>query len=280
MIFALTNHTTAKPADVSKSLWAVRKDLSVRNGALYKGERIFVPFKLRLRILTASHGLHRGMDATVNCLREKCFWPRCRDQCVNFVKNCRVCSFVKPRCVPTLATPVISKAPMEILAVDYIGPLPESQGYKYLLTAVDTYSRYPFVIPVRNLSAATLITKMKEIFCYCGFPDALLSVRGTQFMSNEFCDFLSDLGIKKLTTNAYHPQGNGICERFNGTIQKFIFSYLEENALTKNQWLRAIPAALLNYRTTVHKATGVRPVDIFFFIFSARIVTKIGKPIS
>jgi hypothetical protein len=153
---------------------------------------------------------------------------------------------------------------MEVMALDFVGPLPQSKGYKYFLSAIDTYSRYAFVEPVRDLSAASLISACKNIFSLCGFPGTVLSDRGTQFCSSEFRNFLRNFSVKWMTTCSYSPKSNGCCERFNGTVQKSIFAYLKQTGLDQFQWLLSLPAVLLNYRTSVHASTGCRPVDLFF----------------
>ena len=77
-----------------------------------------------------------------------------------------------------------------------------------------------------NIIIPQLINAFKQFFSCFGFPDSVLSDQGSQYESNEFLCFLNSFSIKKLRTNSYHPQGNGLCERFNGTIKKLMLSYL------------------------------------------------------
>ena len=265
MVRAVEEKLRVKPDGVSAALWSQRKSFSVKNSVLYNDEGlIYVPPKARLKVLTLCHALHRGIAATTASVRATCFWPRLRKDVEHFVKNCRVCCFSKPNFLPPSNEPLVTKAPMEILAFDYIGPLPESSGQKYILTAIDLFSRYAFAVPVKDLSAETLIEKCKEIFSVAGFPDCVLSDRGTQFLSQNFLDFLKRFGVRKLTTQAYCPWSNGCSERFNGTLQRNMNSYLRQTNLPRFSWTRALPSALLSYRTTVHRATKCRPVDLFF----------------
>ena len=99
---------------------------------------------------------------------------------------------------------------MEILALDYIGPLPEANGFKYILTGIDLFSKYAFAMPVKDLTADTLIEKCKEIFAIAGFQDCILTDRGTQFLSASYLSFLKRYSIRKLSTNVYmHPGAMG-----------------------------------------------------------------------
>ena len=160
-----SNKLRQKPGKVGFALWSQRKSLRVENGMLKNGNgQIFVPRRARIKVLTVCHGLHRGIVATLASLREVCFWPGMRKDAENFVKNCRICCFAKPKFFPPSNEPLMTKAPMEILAMDYIGPLPDSNGFRYILTAIDLFSRYAFAFAVKDLSAATLIAKCKEIF--------------------------------------------------------------------------------------------------------------------
>ena len=203
LIQSIENSTRTKPASVSANLWDMRKTLKLENGHLYNiGGLLFVPYRCRLKLLTLCHGMHRGISSTYNCLRENFFWPRDYKEVAAFVKECRICSLVRPQFIRTPNVPIITKAPMEIFALDFVGPLPVSSGYKYFLTAVDMYSRYGFVEPTRNLSTAALISACKNIFCICGFPNIVFSDRGAQFCSDEFRSFLNNFNVKWMTTCA------------------------------------------------------------------------------
>lgn len=161
-------------------------------------------------------------------------------------------------------TPILSQAPFDCLAADYIGPLPSSQGYKYCLTIIDVYSRYPFVFPVKSLETSVLCECFRKIFALCGYPDTILSDRGTNFESQEFQSFCKERGIRKLRTTSYNPKGNSICERFNKTFKAKIFQILTAKCLDRNKWYTCIDLALHDYRFSVHSTTGFRPVDLFF----------------
>ena len=265
MIIELSENTGKKPKNVSKELWNMRKTLIVKNHLLYDASsKLFVPYNMRLKLLTCCHGLHRGIDATYNSVKLACFWPGCKSQVSEFVKTCRICSLVKPTSPIKSNSKIITKAPMEVLAMDFIGPLPSCGNKKYMLTMVDVYSRMAFVKPLCDLSAQTLISACKDVFCLTGFPNCVLSDRGAQFTSSIFRQFLNKFNVKQMLTNAYSPQNNGCCERFNGTLQKLIFSYLTQHGLQRTKWIEALPYALLNYRTTVHSSTNFRPVDLFY----------------
>ena len=251
------------PKEVTKTLWSLRKQAEIKNDVLYINEKIFVPFNLRRKVLSLAHGAHWGQEATYAALKDSYFWPGMKQQACNFVKECRICSLIKPNFKKPPIGPVITKSPFECLACDFAGPLPEFNGFKYLLVIIDVYSKYPFVFPTRNMETSTVMEKFTEIFAMYGYPDAILSDRGTNFESEAFQTFCKKRSIKKLRTTSYHPEGNGICERFNRTIKQLIFALLTSRELSRNQWSKVLPEAVHSYRFSVHNTTAFRPVDLF-----------------
>ena len=102
--------------------------------------------------------------------------------------------------------------------MDFKGPLPSAGKNRYLLIIVDEYSRFPFAYPCSDISAATVITKLTELFAIFGSPGYIHSDRGTAFMSSELRTFLFQNNVALSRTTPYHPQGNGECERYVGVL--------------------------------------------------------------
>ena len=82
--------------------------------------------------------------------------------------------------------------PFQKLSIDFVGPLPPSQGgYRYIFTVMDVFSRWIEAFPVQNATSQAAITKLtNEIFCRYGLPQLVHSDRGTTFTSNSFREFL------------------------------------------------------------------------------------------
>jgi transposase InsO family protein len=265
---ALSKNGTACPRGVSAELWSARNRVRIEQGVLVYEEdgkrRWILPKALRRRALALAHDNHRGVESTLDRLRRCAYWPKSRKEVTDYVQKCRICSLVRPKFIPATLTPFVTKAPLEIVAMDYVGPLPVSTtGHRYMLVFIDMFSRYPEVYPCRDLSASTLIDKTRDYFAHYGFPDAILSDRGTQFESREFGEYLQKFRVKKLRTTAYHPQGNGLCERFNQTIQQHLLALRLQQQRPKGDWAHLLPTALLSYRTTPHRSTSYTPAELF-----------------
>ena len=94
--------------------------------------------------------------------------------------------------------------------------LPGSNGFNYLFTAVDRFSRWPIAVPMADISTETVIDAFAHGWVQnFGVPATLTSDRGSQFTSALFDQFTKTWGIKCITTTAYHPEANGLVERFH-----------------------------------------------------------------
>lgn len=92
-------------------------------------------------------------------------------------------------------------------------------------------------------------------------PEALLSDRGTNLLSNLMKDVCSALGIGKLNTTAYHPQCDGMVERFNRTLKAMLRKHAGHYG---NQWDQYLARILWAYRNTPHETTGEKPAFLLF----------------
>ena len=104
--------------------------------------------------------------------------------------------------------------------VDIVGPLPDSSGYKYLLTVVDRFTRWREAVPMKDITAQSYADSflLHSVACF-GSPTIITTDRGAQFTSllwTEMCQFL---GSKLYHTTAFHPAVNGLNEPFNRSLK-------------------------------------------------------------
>ena len=106
------------------------------------------------------------------------------------------------------------------LHVDIVGPLPASQGFSYLLTIVDRFTRWPEAIPLTDISARSCaIAFLSHWVARYGVPATLTSDRGRQFVSELWKRTASLLLTSINTTTSYQPQANGMVERMHRTMK-------------------------------------------------------------
>src|SRR5690349_14008883 len=101
-----------------------------------------------------------------------------------------------------------------------VGPLPvTAKGNRFILVATDYLTKWPEARPVPDASAATAANFVYEhIFSQHGAPKELLSDRGTNFLNQLLAEMCKKWGTKQTFASTYHPQTNGLVERFNKTL--------------------------------------------------------------
>ena len=127
------------------------------------------------------------------------------------------------------------------------------------------------VFPVPDQKALRIVQLLVEqIIPIFGVPEALLSDRGTNLLSHLMMDICHMLGIKKLNTTAYHPQCDGMVERFNRTLKTMLRKHASSFG---NQWDRYLYGVLWAYRNTPHESTKEKP-SFLLFGFDCRSPTE------
>lgn len=100
--------------------------------------------------------------------------------------------------------------------MDLVGPLPPSDSFTHLLTVVDRFSRWPEAIPLSDTTTASCVQAL--VFHWIarfGIPSHISSDRGPQFTSQLWTSIAQLFGTQLHHTTAYHPQSNGLVERFH-----------------------------------------------------------------
>ena len=135
--------------------------------------------------------------------------------------------------------------------VDLVGPLPYSEGFKYLLTCVDRFTRWPEAIPIKDIRAETVAdTFFGGWVARFGTPATITTNRGAQFESRLWDTFYNQFGITRNLTTSYHPQSNGMVERFHRQL------IMAHKTQSKHPWTTTLPAVLLGIRSAVKKTLG------------------------
>ena len=101
---------------------------------------------------------------------------------------------------------------------------------------------------------------INEYCCDYGFPEAIHSDNGGEFVNAIWEEMCDRLGIRKTTTPSYNPQSN-IVERWNRTLNMMMKTFLDRE---DREWSKYVPAMVMAYNTKVNSATGVTP---FFATF-------------
>ncbi len=131
--------------------------------------------------------------------------------------------------------------------VDIVGPLPSSKGYTYLFTCVDRYTRWPEANPMTDATAASCASALLNGWVSrLGVPTTITSDQGQQFESHLWRALMNLLGSTRNRATAYHPQANGMVERFHRHLKTGL-----KARLTNGNWVDELPVVLQGIRTTL-----------------------------
>ena len=149
-----------------------------------------------------------------------------------------------------------SKGPWNTLSVDIVGPLPADRRHEFLIVFVDCFSRYSILVPASNHTASTVSDALlRHVVPYFGTPRRLLSDRGREFVGEVWTKLTHSLGIQRLLTSPYHPEGNSINERSHRTINNMLRARLLEGVPSRT-WVDKIPGIMLALNAMVHEPHG------------------------
>ena len=179
-------------------------------------------------------------------------------------ETCPDCCELKPSFLKTSGTLIHATQPFQRLNIDFKGPLPTSTQYKYILTLVDEYSRFPFAFPCKDMTSTSVISCFNQLFAVFGMPGYIHNDRAQDFLSQEVKDYLNNHGIATSRTSRYNPRGNGQCERYNGIIWKTVLLALRTKNLPTTEWQQVLPDALHSIRTLLCTATNCTPHERMF----------------
>ena len=209
-------------------------------------------------------GGHFSGNRLYNALVRHWWWEGMYVDAQKFSKSCPECAIVTGggRHHQPPLHPIPIQRPFQIMGVD-IMELPRTEkGNKYVVVFQDFFSKWPMVFPAPDQKAIRLARLLvEEIVPLFGVPESLLSDRGTNVLSHLMLDICSLLGITKLNTTAYHPQCDGMVERFNRTLKAMLRKHA---ARFGNQWDEYLSAALWAYCNTPHETTGEKPSFLLF----------------
>ena len=156
-------------------------------------------------------GGHLGADKTLGCLKERFYCPGHHDHVKDWCCKCATCAQRKsPTTSPRVPLkPIVTSYPLQMVATDILGPLPESlSGNLYIVVVTDYFTRYTEAYPIPNQQATTVARKLvDEFFLRFSTPEQLHSDQGRNFESAVISEVCKLLGIQKSrTTLTTHSQ--------------------------------------------------------------------------
>ena len=233
-------------------------------------DQIVVPCSLREKVISLAHenmmSGHLGVNKTFKKVSNYFYWPSMRREVKKYVNSCHECQMTgKPNKpvpkAPLINIPIVSE-PFSEIVIDMVGPLPKSKrGNSFILTIMDRMSRYPEAIPVRNAKARNVVHHLIQYFTRFGLPKRIQSDRGSNFTGTYFKDQMKQLNINHVTSTPYHPESQGIVERFHQTLKSILRKMCDSN---DRVWDDMLPFALFAIRSAPSETLGLSPFELIF----------------
>lgn len=230
--------------------------------------QLVVPKAQRSEVLKLGHSIpwsgHLGFAKTCLRISKRFYWPRMYTDIKEYCQTCPECQLTSgrtPAYAPLIPLPVID-VPFERIGVDVVGPVERSQaGNRFILVISDYATRYPEAYPLRDVTAKQIASALLKFFSQVGIPKEVLTDQGTNFMSRTLQQVYQLLGIKRVRTTPYHPQTDGLVERFNQTLKNMLKKFVSDSGKDWDKWL---PYLLFAYREVPQASTGFSPFELLY----------------
>ena len=133
-----------------------------------------------------------------------------------------------------------------------------NKGIKYLLCAIDLFSKYAWAIPIKDKKGTSIVNAFKNIISKEKKPNKIWVHQGSEFYNNSFKEFL-----KINNTEMYSRYNEGksvVAERFIRTLKNKIFKHMR--AISKNVYFDVLDDVVNKYNNAVYKTIKMKPIDV------------------
>lgn len=133
-----------------------------------------------------------------------------------------------------------------------------NSGYKYILTAIDVFSRHAWAVALKDKTGAEVFKAFKEIFSGGRVPHKLQTDRGKEFLNKKLSGLLKEQGVHHFVTN--NEVKAAVIERFHRTLKSRMWRYFTAN--NTYRYIDVLPELVKSYNHSFHRTIQARPVDV------------------
>ena len=217
-------------------------------------------------ILSQAHQIlgHLGPQKTSEYIRRYYWWPRIGQDVEQYCKTCPICQTTKSSTqkVPGLLHSLpIPTRPWESIAMDFVGPFPESRGLDYLWVVICRLTSMVHLTPIRTTTTASELTwiYVREIVRLHGLPHSIVSDRDSKFTSRFWRETHKLLGTKLLMSTSFHPQTDGASERAIRSIVQILRAIVNPD---QKDWADKAPIVKFAINSAISSSSGFAPFEL------------------
>ena len=233
-----------------------------------EASQLVVPIRERQDLIRRFHDSlfagHLAVTRIVFRLQNRVYWPGIRGDVRTYIACCTICLARKSPCP--------RRAPMghvevghrwDRVAMDLLDmSVATTKGNRYVLVMVDCFSRWTEACPLPDKTAQSVADAFfSQIVCRFGMPMVIHSDQGREFENRIMQELCILCGSHKTRTTPYHPQSDGLVERFNRTLLMMLAMFASK---IREDWDDLLPAVMMVYRSNVHESTGFSPYRLMF----------------
>jgi hypothetical protein len=239
---------------------------SVKEGLIYLGNRIVIEDDdCKVMVLQYLHDApsagHFGNKKTKELVRRDFIWDGMDKYIDDYIRSCDLCQRAKkPKHKPfglihSLPVPV---RPWIDIGMDFVGPLPSSNGFNLILVVICRLTKQAHFIPCQDtINSAQLSQLMQDnIVRLHGFPKSIVSDRGTLFTSKFWMEFMRLMNVQHHLSTAHHQQSDGVTERVIQTLKQYLRLFINYRM---NDWFSCLSLAEFAYNNAMHSSIGISP---------------------
>ena len=230
---------------------------------------IIAPGERISHIIAECHGSilggHDGLDKTVERILTTYWFPGIYTETQFFIDNCSTCIRIKKKsAVSNTPLKPLKQADtiFERVHLDLFGPLKTHTGKSYIMTVVDSFSKYARFIVLPDKKAKTVADNFfNHWVAIFGSPYSILTDQGSDFKTETLARICDYLQIDKKLISTKHPAANSQAEILNKKLAKYIKAMQTEG---DRDWPKLVSSCQYAYNLSVHRALKNSPYTVLF----------------
>lgn len=134
----------------------------------------------------------------------------------------------------------------------------ENDGYRFILTVIDIFSRYAWARPLKSKRGEEVAAAFQDIFREGRIPKRIQTDQGKEFENRHVLSLFHQYNIELFSVKSAYKAA--LVERFNRTLKHKMWRYFTMS--TQQNWTRVLQDIVYSYNHSVHRTLGCKPADV------------------